>query len=670
MVLSIFDGISLITHFFLWINKGIYWLAEKSYNLLIDIASVQLFSSDSLRDFGVRIYVLLGVLMLFKLSISLINYIVNPDSFDDKSKGFSKLIINVCIVLVLIVTTPFIFSLAMKFQHIVLNDNLIPNLFLGMGSETGDEVDYSDAGERMSFLVFSSFFRPNPALFDDELECKNYLFTSGDGETNSGAGLDFGNTLDDIQMKEECAEVLNEATGTGFDGQVDELFTFAYATSNINVLTDTNLIKATSEVNGEKVSTFDFHGLIALIAGGFLAWIMVMFCFDVAIRTVKLVFLQLIAPIPIIAYADPKGNELFKKWLKQCISTYLDLFIRLAAVFFAVFIVMKLPEAGIVVDNGGDPEPISNPLIYVFIVLGVLMFANQLPKLIENITGIKMDGGFTLNPMKKIGQSTFASAAVGGLAGAAGSALMNTVALGKNIHKDGWKKTFAGKDAEGNLNTGFNAFRHGARTAFTGVGGAGSALIRGSRAGLAGKGKDGVNRVARQAVTDASKARNLREQGFGVKEKFGNYLTDIGQYDYKAGSTNIYDDRIKLLTEDLKNAEQQEAAAANAAQIFMANSQLGAKLSSAFGERKAIYNDDGSITYQYTKGNKTGSLDDIYREVVASGEFSDEIEAAELEKYKGMVSAIDDWNAKGFSIKKDINKTQKALDGSKGSSNK
>lgn len=421
MILSIFDGISLITHFFLWINKGIYWLAEKSYNLLIDIANVQLFTSDSLRDFGVRIYVLLGVLMLFKLSISLINYIVNPDSFDDKSKGFSKLIINICIVLVLIVTTPFIFSLAMKFQYIVLNDNLIPNLFLGMGSETNDEIDYSNAGERMSFLVFSSFFRPNPALFDDVSECKNYLFTTDDGETNSGFGLDFGNTLDGIKMKDDCAEVLKEATGTGFDDQIPEVFTAAYKSSNINLLTDTNLIKATSEVDGEKVSTFDFHGLIALIAGGLLAWIMVMFCFDIAVRTVKLVFLQLVAPIPIIAYADPKGNELFKKWLKQCTSTYLDLFIRLAAVFFAVFIVMKLPEAGIVISNGDEgTEPITNPLIYVFIIFGVLLFAKQLPKLIENITGIKMDGGFTLSPTKKLATVPGVSKTVGRVGGIIG----------------------------------------------------------------------------------------------------------------------------------------------------------------------------------------------------------------------------------------------------------
>ena len=68
-------------------------------------------------------------------------------------------------------------------------------------------------------------------------------------------------------------------------------------------------------------------------------YIAVSFCFDMAVRAVKLGFLQLIAPIPLIAKVDPKkGDEVFNKWVKECTSTYLNLFVRLVAIYFALYI--------------------------------------------------------------------------------------------------------------------------------------------------------------------------------------------------------------------------------------------------------------------------------------------------------------------------------------------
>ena len=44
---------------------------------------------------------------------------------------------------------------------------------------------------------------------------------------------------------------------------------------------------------------------------------------------------------------------------------------------------------------------ITNGWVKLFVIIGVLMFVKQLPKILENL-GFKLDGGFTMNPLKKL----------------------------------------------------------------------------------------------------------------------------------------------------------------------------------------------------------------------------------------------------------------------------
>ena len=136
----------------------------------------------------------------------------------------------------------------------------------------------------------------------------------------------------------------------------------------------------------------------------------------------KLGFLQLISPIPIISYIDPSSskNGMFSKWLKEVGKTYADLFIRLGAVYFAITLIAALMQNS---DLGT-----TNFLARVFIILGILIFANQIPKLIGDLLGVKIDGNFSLNPMRKINSSPIANAVVGGEAGLGGGGVANAAA--------------------------------------------------------------------------------------------------------------------------------------------------------------------------------------------------------------------------------------------------
>ena len=86
------------------IDKVVIWLIESLYDLIFQISSVQVFDNASLAAFANRITVILSIFMIFKLSLSFLNYIVNPDAMTDKSKGFSKLIQNIAVALVLLVS--------------------------------------------------------------------------------------------------------------------------------------------------------------------------------------------------------------------------------------------------------------------------------------------------------------------------------------------------------------------------------------------------------------------------------------------------------------------------------------------------------------------------------------------------------------------------------------
>ena len=420
-------------------DRIVYGLIEVFYTAFNLIAKTRVFQSGVIEQFATRVYVFLALIMLFKISFSIIQYIINPDNFTNNEKGIGKLIQNVIIVMVLVVITPTIFEQAYNLQRIVLKENIVGQIILGKSQS--NMINDEDVHRTMSFSVLSAFLKPNekeiPALSSD----------------------DFGNTVCTMNGQEYAMPTIEEIkrNGTSGIGYINDNLGFVKCMNNLstqqaNIIDDNkeshpgigmgatyvwaqqkqdyqlliNLITA-KYVDDPDIYLFQYTYVISTIAGGFIAWIFLIFCFDVAVRSVKLGFLQIIAPIPIISYVDPKSSKsgMFQKWLKSCLSTYADLFIRLIAIYFAIYIIKIVSDSSQLSYWYGDGEP--NAIIHVFIIVGALMFAKQVPKLIEDITGIKLSGKFELNPLKKfednaLGGKRITSAAAGlvtgGIAGA------------------------------------------------------------------------------------------------------------------------------------------------------------------------------------------------------------------------------------------------------------
>ncbi len=364
-----------------WLDSIVYKFIPTVYNLLVNIAETSIFSEDVFTLFSNRIYTLLGVFMLFKVSFSILTYIVDPDAFTDKNKGFGKLISNIIMTLALLIFTPYIFTYAMELQGIILKDNLIGKLFSTNGVNT---TVVADPGNTMAYETFKAFY-----YFDVDRypECDSDNFT--------GNNADFS-CIDNISSIEDTASLRKNLEYAHFTGSIS-----VYLDSGIAIMRDSN---------DNYVMTYTT--IFSTITGVVMILLLIVFCFDIAVRSVKLGFLRMLAPVPIISRIDPKkGKEVFDKWVKTCINTYLDLFIRLLAIYFAIFVITQIIDLRFVDAVTGQEMGEVNPFVKVFIILGALMFAKQLPKLISDLTGMKMDGKFTLNPLKKMSEVPIAGKA-------------------------------------------------------------------------------------------------------------------------------------------------------------------------------------------------------------------------------------------------------------------
>lgn len=375
-----------------WLDSIVYKFIPTVYNLLVNIAETSIFSDYVFTLFSNRIYTLLGVFMLFKVSFSILTYIVDPDAFTDKNKGFGKLISNIIMTLALLIFTPYIFTYAMELQGIILKDNLIGKLFSTNGVNT---TVVADPGNTMAYETFKAFY-----YFDVDRypECDSDNFT--------GNNADFS-CIENISSIEDTASLRKNLEYAHFTGSIS-----VYLDSGIAIMRDSD---------GNYVMTYTT--IFSTITGVVMILLLIVFCFDIAIRSVKLGFLRMLAPVPIISRIDPKkGKEVFDKWVKTCINTYLDLFIRLLAIYFAIFVITQIIDLRFVDAVTGQEMGEVNPFVKVFIILGALMFAKQLPKLIEDLTGMKMDGKFTLNPMSKLREVPLVGAGVTTAAALAGGA--------------------------------------------------------------------------------------------------------------------------------------------------------------------------------------------------------------------------------------------------------
>lgn len=446
------NALRTIAFFF---DNIVYSLIPMIYKLFIYLSDIDIFgNSDPIQQVVSNVYVLLGIFMLFKVSFSLLQYIVDPSAFSDSSKGFGKLITNVMVALVLLITVPYIFDGAMKLQSIILQSNVIGELILGEsmssenddGSKTIDMDKVNEMAKDVQFMMYGAFYSLN-------LDSVNIVGDDQNQDAIFYECKDSNGVFGSVSMATEpCLQALEDELG-GYDYADSNGVTlasfFKYKENETDtVIQDNRDFGAFTHLLWWKVDgdyVIKYLPFISAIAGIYVVFLLVSFSVDLALRAIKLCFLQMIAPIAIVSYIDPaesiKESKL-NKWAHESFNTYVSLFIRLATMFFVILLISVLADT---VLAGGEviPDYVEksyNMWIYLFLIIGAFMFAKQVPNIIDSIFGIKGSGDLHLNPFKNEG----AAMITGGVVGAGVGGIASSIASAKTASITGDNRFSAG----------------------------------------------------------------------------------------------------------------------------------------------------------------------------------------------------------------------------------
>lgn len=395
---------------FLFIDGVVYNFVRYACQIFDFLAKLNLFDESDYQAIVERIYIILGVVMLFILAYSLLKAVINPDDFSKGDLSVPNLIKNVVISLVIIAVLPTVFTLAFNIQNSLFNNNVIGKLILVPNStiDTSKDISY-DEGGTLSYYAFQAFFHPSIEYCQKENlefdECTKSIKARG-GFFNT---QNYGNLADVNNM------VLHEKLS----------FTY-YANFGDEV------------AKGE----IDYSIFISTIVGLLLALVLLSYCVDLGIRVVKLVFYQIIAPIPVICRVLPNQKKIFDTWVKKTISTFLEAFIRIAIMYLGIYLInLIVVKIGDIISASSITSVTSNGLgitqllmVRVFLIVGVVLFIRQAPGLIKDLFGFDLGGA---NPFQRI-------LGMGAAAGAGTLGAIRNFNKGINGDKGFWKSLGSG----------------------------------------------------------------------------------------------------------------------------------------------------------------------------------------------------------------------------------
>ena len=352
-------------------NLGYFFLGG-IFNIFFSIASAELFQGEVFNTFFERIQLILGVFMVFRLSITFLQIIVNPDMYKDKQSGAASLVRRVAVMLILLsVIVP------ITIPEEATNENPLNEKIASNG------------------ILFGFLYQIQESIVENNILGQLIL---GIDIGESGAGLETGGmrNVGQVLTSQVAQSFVTPTLNEGYDTVSEENFEEAAACPDIvrpyyNPLVTSgaimNHITETCDSNGE-VYAFDYTILGGFIVSVVMTIIVIGFTLDIAVRSIKLGILRLIAPIPIISYISP-GQEkdgAFGNWVKTLTSTYLSLFVRLVIIYFGIYLIIILRNGELINTDG------LSALAKIFVYIGILIFMKEAPKFFQDMLGLKGDG--------------------------------------------------------------------------------------------------------------------------------------------------------------------------------------------------------------------------------------------------------------------------------------
>ena len=421
---------SAIRTMFIVFDAGVYWLLRFSYMLLFNIMTFNIIDRKMVFDIVSRVQLVIGIFMLFQLVMIIIKGIVNPDTVSDsKSGGAGNIIMRIVVSLALLalivpinISSPkneyekqinnngILFGTLYSLQYRVLSNNTLGKIIIGKDSvnytSSDSSSNLSDFADEFVLILVKTFYTLNTQTVNGK-----EVYVCGDG-------------FDEVYEKTDDPFTLL-ALATRSCG----------SSGTIGAVADNTMFG--TFVNTGKSYSMSMSYFLSTLCAGVLAILMFLIILDVAKRVFQLVALQLIAPIPIISYMDPKGSKdgAFASWVKLLGTTYADLFVRLGVIYFAIEVLRTysgtfgLDKMGFTRLDSGDLV-MSSPGImkwtYIIMAIALFIFVKEAPKFFRQMLGIKSDKKFFDSFGQALGIGAIGAGVVSGAVAGAVSKYQNT----------------------------------------------------------------------------------------------------------------------------------------------------------------------------------------------------------------------------------------------------
>lgn len=439
------------------IDRPAFLILNVVYQVFFNVATAELFSNMTVRTVYYRCQMVIGIFMLFKFAVTILEGIVDPTRITDKKQGAGKIITRIITSLVILaLITPInipkpktewerqlnnngiIFGALYSLQDRILKNNTLGKLILGTLDDSNVKNNsVAEAASQFAKSIAQSFVRynlksgqltppPQGGEYEDVIS-NRVCITDSDVEDK----YNNGNTQEILSLVNlECSR----QNGNSFSPFLKKVFGGA------------QYVFAYSPIGG--------------ICAYIISIILIGFTVDIAIRAIKLAVLRLIAPIPIISHMnisakESKGADSFSLWVKSITTTYIDLFVRLAVLYFVIALIQQMILPGGVRAQVGTG--LTGAIAFVFIVIGLLLFARQAPKFFQDVLGLQ-------GTMSNIGLSAILSGA-GALR--AGGTFSDMVSAGRNSIDNNINAINSGK-APPSVGMAYNAGRDLAAQMITG----------------------------------------------------------------------------------------------------------------------------------------------------------------------------------------------------------
>lgn len=321
--------IDLFRSLFAFLDFLVYSVVSILFRAIFNLSNFEL--TGLYESFEQRVYVVLGIFMLFKVTVSLITYLVNPDKISDKEQGMGKVVTRIITVLVMLIALPTFFNLMTEFQNKLLP--VIPRVIIGTANSLkSDDVD--GISQNMALTMVQGFAHRKDGCEVDELENLPQFLAHINDSCSDG---------DKTIYAYDYLPVISTAVGA--------LMVYVIFSLCITVA-----IRAFKMI------------ILRMIAP---------------------------VPVISYVDPKSSKDGMFSTWRKTLLSTWAELFLLLGIIYFVIYMIDLLlsGEAWKGFFNGIS-NPIDGILLLAFLIIGLLFFAKQAPKFLFDALGIKSKGNF------------------------------------------------------------------------------------------------------------------------------------------------------------------------------------------------------------------------------------------------------------------------------------